>query len=708
MANDLLTSFRTVSQAHRHIVFNERTQEFERAGKRHAIASFFGSADARAKNDITLQKIKEALNAEVSDSGQFKGYGKVSDGIFSGVDSTRRIKSSTINAIIRSFRENAASAPDRLSDMKDATVKTILDSVSLPLKSTDRTGCAHTIFAMMTRQLLDSELSGSSVSMALDELNQFTDCQENLDVAGSVKSGLTNFLGAINCSQEAQKSFSDILDLVEERGSDRFNQMAGCELARIAAAFNANPGFDVQEALGRLCARMDELSPAQNALLEMEAIPITADSYDLALDFGGWMAENRTDCLNLLSRQPMESRIPLLAAMKAFGESRDVHLLHKLVGVQDAIKILHDYGNLNPENICRAIEGELVALPECIANEAMTMRGEELLASFYGRGAAAEIEAAVSKNGWSQEKVTAAQTEGLRLMGNYGISADDVMECIKEVDTKYPVFTGDRYWAVVGLRVALGDSFENMSSGVKYNLLSVPDGYRRPLIEAFKLVTGGNSYDDRLLHLLIAKKDEIVNLWETGRLTKENAMRTVVAGRAGMQEPAAHINPYYQAFCPEFGCGLDKAVERLAESLKNENEFMIVLDSPRFDRLTFCSREGRDTPGRIEESEKHSHDIGSILEMFCGEKNQEQVAMALSGMALAAKQVLLPHFISNGAENRSLVFNPLYAVSIEESGDIELKISSLPGSGISLDWTVTIHPDGTQSTTGPVVGVQDS
>ena len=82
--------------------------------------------------------------------------------------------------------------------------------------------------------------------------------------------------------------------------------------------------------------------------------------------------------------------------------------------------------------------------------------------------------------------------------------------------------------------------------------------------------------------------------------------------------------------------------------------------------------------------------------------------MALSGMALAAKQVLLPHFISNEAENRSLVFNPLYAVSIEESGDIELKISSLPGSGISLDWTVTIHPDGTQSTTGPAVGVQDS
>jgi hypothetical protein len=78
--------------------------------------------------------------------------------------------------------------------------------------------------------------------------------------------------------------------------------------------------------------------------------------------------------------------------------------------------------------------------------------------------------------------------------------------------------------------------------------------------------------------------------------------------------------------------------------------------------------------------------------------------MALSGMASAAKQVLLPHIVGNAAENIPLVFNPLYAVSIEESGDIELKISNLPGSGISLDWTVTIHPDGTQSSTDPVVG----
>lgn len=290
MANDLLTSFTAASRAHSHIVFNERTQEFERAGKRHAIASFFGSPDARAKNNLTLQKIKEALNAEVSDGIRSIEYGKVADGIFASVDAGRRIKSSTINAIIRSFRQEFASAPDR---------------------------------------------------------------------------------------------------------------------------------------------------------------------------------------------------------------SRE------------------------------------------------------------------------------------------------------------------------------------------------------------------------------------------------------------------MMEPTAQMNQFYQVICPPPRCSLGEATERLMESLKNENEFMVVLDSPRFEKVTFYSREGRGSLGRTEESERHSRDIGSILEMYCGAEGQEQAVMALSCMAKAARQALLPHFISNGADNRSLVFNPLYTVNVEESGDLELKISNLPGSAISLDWTITIHPDGTHYATDPIVSVQD-
>ena len=73
MANDLLTSFKTASRQYGHIVFNDRTQEFERAGKRHAIATFFGTADAKAKNNLTLCKLKEALAAEVQEGGRFYG-----------------------------------------------------------------------------------------------------------------------------------------------------------------------------------------------------------------------------------------------------------------------------------------------------------------------------------------------------------------------------------------------------------------------------------------------------------------------------------------------------------------------------------------------------------------------------------------------------------------------------------------------------------
>ena len=728
MANDLLVSFKAVSQAHRHVVFNERTQEFERAGKRHAIASFFGSADARAKNYLTLQKIKEALCAEVSDGGRFSGYGKVSDGIFAGLDGCRRIKSSAVDAIIRKFRQEAASAPDRLRELKDAAAKAILDDcATLSFGPADRLalmegrdgwteGSAKTlnppegrraVLEMVTRQLIDSELSGRPVAVAIDELGRFQEGKGSSEAADAVKARLAGFFEAINGNPEAQKSFLAILNLVDGRESARFTQLAGCQLARTAAAFCSNPGFDVQEALGRLCSKLGELNTAQNALLEMEAVPIGTDSFELALDFGGWEDGARIDCLNVLARQPVDSRIPLLAAMKAFGGSRDVLLLHRLAGVQDSIKDLYAYGNLSPESIYRAIEGEMVEVPDFIENETMTIRGEEQLSGYYGRVAADEIDAAIAKTDWSPEKRAMARAEGMRLIRSYGVPARDVMACISEVDSRYPVFSGERYWSVVGMRVALGECFDNMSSGVKYNLLTVPDGYRRPLMEAFMLATGGNSYDDRLLHLLVARKDEIMDLWNTGRLTKANVLQTVAAERAGMQEPASKINPYYQTICPEFGSGVDEAVGRLAESLKNENEFMIAIDSPRFDRVTFCSREGRGSSGRIEEADRHSKDIGSVMELLCGEKNREQVVMALAGMASAAKQVLLPHFVSNGAENRSLVFNPLYEISVEESGDLELRITNLRRSGIFLDWTITIHPDGTHSATEPVVRMQD-
>ena len=728
MANDLLASLNSVGRTHSHVVFNEKTQEFERAGKRHAIASFFGTPDAKAKNNLMLQKIKEALSSEVAEGGNFSGYGNVTDGLFAGVDGDRRIKSATINSIIRKFREEASSAPDRLRELKSASAKAILDdrasfsfaSIDFLVGEADKSGqksmaemlgdyeSGRAVLEMMTWQLLDSKLADKPVSSAIDELKQLLDCSGNAGSAGTAKTDLINFFKAIHDDPQAKKSFLDVFSLVNEMKSDRFNQMVGCELARIVAAHGKDPKFNVQDALGRLCSRLGEQGPAQKALLSMEAIPIRIDSYELAMDFSAWEGPGKVDCLNLLAHQPVDSRMPLIAAMKAFGNSRDIFLLHKLIGVQDSIKILHDYGNLTPENIYRAIEGEMVQLPECVANERMTIRGDDELANYFSKNAGAELDDAIAKTGWSNEKKAAALKDGLNLMQSYGISAHDAVESIRDIDTRYPVFTGARHRAVIELRAGLGDCFERMSSGTKYNLLSVPNEYRRPLVEALKITTGGNSYDDRLLHLMVFHKDEINNLWNEGRLTKANVLQLIATGLADIPESAAQINPYYQAICPKFGCSVDEAAGRLEENLMNEREYMITIESPYIDQVKLYSTVGPDSPERAEDARRHGKDVGDILTILCGKENQEQVALAMSGMAMLAKQALLPYAILNGAENRSISFNPCYEISVDGTGDLNLKISNLPGSEITLDWSITIHQDGTHTASTPVVGTRDT
>ena len=105
MANELLNSFIDASSRYNHIVFDSRTQRFERAGLRHAIATFFGSAEATAKNKATLEAIKIFVAEEQieefghSDSRELKNY-------FSGINASKVIESATINRIIAKFRDD--------------------------------------------------------------------------------------------------------------------------------------------------------------------------------------------------------------------------------------------------------------------------------------------------------------------------------------------------------------------------------------------------------------------------------------------------------------------------------------------------------------------------------------------------------------------------------------------------------------------------
>ena len=140
--------------------------------------------------------------------------------------------------------------------------------------------------------------------------------------------------------------------------SDRFTQMAGCELADIVAAHYTSPkSINPAEELEQLLADLKKQDSVRNLAVGLETLPIDAGSYGIVRDFCTWEEDKRSKCLELLSRQPAENRIPLLATMKSSGDSRDVSFLRKLADVQDKIVKLQKYGNrMDRESIASAIE----------------------------------------------------------------------------------------------------------------------------------------------------------------------------------------------------------------------------------------------------------------------------------------------------------------------------------------------------------------
>ena len=123
MANELLSSLSNACRTHGHIIYNQNLNDglggFERAGKRHAIATFFGKASAMELNQRTLSKIKEVLNAErTADS-----HGVLSGETFEGSYFTdarsltiensggKRVESAAIRKIISNIRNDVAANP---------------------------------------------------------------------------------------------------------------------------------------------------------------------------------------------------------------------------------------------------------------------------------------------------------------------------------------------------------------------------------------------------------------------------------------------------------------------------------------------------------------------------------------------------------------------------------------------------------------------
>lgn len=139
MASYLLNSLSNACRAGGHIVYREGLNNgqggFERAGKRHAIATFFGSASAKEVNQKTLDKIKEVLNAErTADSVGVLSRDTFDATYFSDARSLKiensgdkRVESAAIKRIIADIRNDIVSNPAVIEASKDKLIDGYLD-----------------------------------------------------------------------------------------------------------------------------------------------------------------------------------------------------------------------------------------------------------------------------------------------------------------------------------------------------------------------------------------------------------------------------------------------------------------------------------------------------------------------------------------------------------------------------------------------------
>ena len=138
MANELFNSLRNACMAGGHIVFREgvggEAGRFERAGKRHAIATFFGSSGAKELNRNTLNKIKEVLNAErtadsvglLSNDTFSRSYFTDSRSMTIADTGDKRVESSVVKKIITSMQKDVSSNPAVREAVKEKVLEKFL------------------------------------------------------------------------------------------------------------------------------------------------------------------------------------------------------------------------------------------------------------------------------------------------------------------------------------------------------------------------------------------------------------------------------------------------------------------------------------------------------------------------------------------------------------------------------------------------------
>ena len=383
MANDLLADFRAASNRFDHVLYNEQTQRFERAGKRHAIAMFFGAAGARSKNETTLAKIKEALGREINDRGRSCGSHETAERLFSGIDAGRRIKSDAVKSIIEDFHRSAMADAKELQCRKESAAAKMCEMIAENLSADPSLladARAKGVLRAVAMRHLDAALSDMDMKSSISQLQAWCDGDAGWKDVGSVSGAFADFADfvvGVNTDARLQKAFTALLGRAASAESPRFAQMVNMEMQTAAVTHCRNrqdaglSDWTGAEAgrIERLLADMDDASSDFRILENMDMLPVDQESYPVALAVCG-KVKNTPELSKWLSRQPQDSRVTLAAAIAdasgMFGDSDDPVLLRKLMGVGDGIARLYSNGELTIESAFRAMEGSSARLPDVL------------------------------------------------------------------------------------------------------------------------------------------------------------------------------------------------------------------------------------------------------------------------------------------------------------------------------------------------------
>ena len=436
MANDLLADFRAASNRFDHVLYNEQTQQFERAGKRHAIATFFGSPSARSKNEATLAKIKEAFGAELKECGHVHSSYETTERLFSSIDTSRRIKSDAVRTIIEDFHKSAIADKNILQSRKEFAAAKMCDMLAENL-SADQSlledARAMGVLRAVAMRHLDAALGDMDMKSSISQLESWCDGGgvgwKNGGAVSDAFADFADFVVGVNTDARLQNAFATLLGRAANEESPRFAQMIYMEMQSVTVPHcrdrqDVGP-TDWTDAMAgrieRLLTDIDDASSDFSILKNIDMLPVDRESYSVALDVCG-KVKDTPELAKWLSRQPQESRVTLAAAITdalgMFGDSDDPVLLRKLMGAGDGIARLYSNGELTIESAFHAMEGCGAKLPEVLnVNEASVGKTSDEVRYFFRDRAISEY------CGLFRDGPSAADTVvGTRLIVNLGYS----------------------------------------------------------------------------------------------------------------------------------------------------------------------------------------------------------------------------------------------------------------------------------------------